>query len=70
LSSGEGQCLSWVDSIEKGSSVLGLVRHLSIYQTAFDIASIKNWHRAPEYRPLIALRRSAAADVMIIVEGM
>jgi uncharacterized protein (DUF1330 family) len=30
-----------------------------------DIASIKNWYRAPEYQPLIALRRSAAIDVMI-----
>jgi uncharacterized protein (DUF1330 family) len=35
-----------------------------------DIASIKNWYRAPEYQPLIALRRSAATDVMIILEGM
>ena len=29
-----------------------------------DIASIKNWYRAPEYQPLIALRRSAATDVI------
>jgi len=35
-----------------------------------DIASIKNWYRAPEYQPLIALRRSAATDVMIILEGL
>jgi uncharacterized protein (DUF1330 family) len=35
-----------------------------------DIASIKNWYRAPEYQPLIALRRSAATDVMIMVEGL
>src|ERR1700759_1213828 len=35
-----------------------------------DIASIKNWYRAPEYQPLIALRRSAATDVMIILEGV
>ncbi len=35
-----------------------------------DIASIKNWYRAPEYRPLIALRRSAATDVMIMLEGI
>jgi len=35
-----------------------------------DIASIKNWYRAPEYQPLIALRRSAATDVMIMLEGV
>jgi len=34
-----------------------------------DIASIKNWYRAPEYQPLIALRRSAATDVMIVLEA-
>jgi uncharacterized protein (DUF1330 family) len=33
-----------------------------------DIASIKNW--APAYQPLIALRRSAATDVMIMLEGL
>jgi len=32
-----------------------------------DIASIKNWYRTPEYQPLIALRRSTATDVMIIL---
>jgi uncharacterized protein (DUF1330 family) len=35
-----------------------------------DMASIKNWYRAPEYQPLIALRRSAATDVMIMLEGL
>src|SRR5690242_14859975 len=35
-----------------------------------DIASIKNWYRAPEYQPLIALRRIAATDVMIMLEGL
>jgi uncharacterized protein (DUF1330 family) len=35
-----------------------------------DIASIKNWYRAPEYQSLIALRRSAATDVMIMLEGL
>jgi uncharacterized protein (DUF1330 family) len=35
-----------------------------------DIASIKNWYRSPEYRPLIASRQSAATDVMIILEGL
>jgi uncharacterized protein (DUF1330 family) len=35
-----------------------------------DIASIKNWYLAPEYQPLIALRRSAATDVMIMLEGL
>jgi len=28
-----------------------------------DIASIKNWYRAPEYQPLIALRRSVRSFV-------
>jgi uncharacterized protein (DUF1330 family) len=35
-----------------------------------DIASIKNWYGASEYRPLIELRRSAATDVMIMLEGV
>jgi hypothetical protein len=35
-----------------------------------DIASIKNWYRAPEYQPLITLRRSAATAVMIMLEGL
>ena len=35
-----------------------------------DIASIKNWYRASEYQPLIALRRNAATDVMIMLEGV
>ena len=35
-----------------------------------DIASIKAWYWAPEYQPLIALRRSAATDVMIVLEGL
>jgi uncharacterized protein (DUF1330 family) len=35
-----------------------------------DMASIKNWYRAPKYQPLIALRRSAATDVMIMLEGL
>jgi uncharacterized protein (DUF1330 family) len=35
-----------------------------------DMVSIKNWYRAPEYQPLIALRRSAATDVMMMLEGL
>ncbi len=35
-----------------------------------NIASIKNWYGAPEYQPLIELRRSAATDVMIMLEGL
>jgi uncharacterized protein (DUF1330 family) len=35
-----------------------------------DIASIRNWYQSPEYQPLIALRRSAAIDVMIMLEGL
>ena len=35
-----------------------------------DIASIKNWYQAPEYQPLIAVRRSAATDVMIMLDGV
>ena len=29
------RCPLWVDSVEKGSGVLGLARHLSICETAF-----------------------------------
>jgi uncharacterized protein (DUF1330 family) len=35
-----------------------------------DIASIERWYRAPEYQPLIALRQTAATDVMIMLEGL
>ncbi|HUN48343.1 MAG TPA: DUF1330 domain-containing protein [Stellaceae bacterium] len=35
-----------------------------------DLAAIRNWYQAPEYQPLIALRRSAATDVMIMLEGL
>jgi uncharacterized protein (DUF1330 family) len=34
-----------------------------------DLASIKSWYRSPEYQPLIALRQSAATDVMMMLEG-
>ena len=32
-------------------------------------AAIKAWYEAPDYQPLIALRRSAATDVMIALDG-
>jgi len=35
-----------------------------------DKASIRKWYEAPEYQPLIALRQSAATDVMIMLEGV
>jgi len=35
-----------------------------------DLAAIRNWYQAPEYQPLIALRRSAATDVLIMLEGL
>jgi uncharacterized protein (DUF1330 family) len=35
-----------------------------------DMASIRKWYEAPEYQPLIALRQSAATDVMIMLEGV
>ena len=35
-----------------------------------DVASIRAWYRAPEYQSLIALRQSAATDVMIMLEGL
>jgi uncharacterized protein (DUF1330 family) len=31
--------------------------------------TIKAFYHSPEYQPLIALRRSAATDVIIAVEG-
>ena len=34
-----------------------------------DMASLKGWYNSPEYQPLIALRQSAAKDVMIALEG-
>jgi uncharacterized protein (DUF1330 family) len=35
-----------------------------------DMAALKAWYGSPEYRPLIALRRSAATDLLIAVEGI
>jgi uncharacterized protein (DUF1330 family) len=35
-----------------------------------DMASIKRWYRSPEYQPLIALRQTAATDVMIMLDGL
>jgi uncharacterized protein (DUF1330 family) len=34
-----------------------------------DMAAIRAWYGSPEYQPLIALRQSAASDVMIALEG-
>jgi len=34
-----------------------------------DMATLKAFYHSPEYQPLIALRRSAAADVIIAVQG-
>jgi uncharacterized protein (DUF1330 family) len=34
-----------------------------------DMAAVKALYHSPEYQPLIALRRSAAIDVIIAVEG-
>jgi uncharacterized protein (DUF1330 family) len=34
------------------------------------LAALKGWYRSPEYQPLIALRRSAATDVLIAVDGV
>ncbi len=33
------------------------------------MAALKAWYQSPEYQPLIALRRSAATDVLIALEG-
>ena len=35
-----------------------------------DKASIRKWYEASEYQPLIALRQSAAIDVMIMLDGV
>lgn len=34
-----------------------------------DVASVKRWYAAPDYQPLIAMRRRAATDIMIVIEG-
>jgi uncharacterized protein (DUF1330 family) len=35
-----------------------------------DMAALKAWYQSPEYQPLIPLRRGAATDVMIALEGI
>ena len=34
-----------------------------------DMAAIKGLYGSPEYQPLIAMRRKAAEDVLIVVDG-
>jgi len=34
-----------------------------------DMASLQAWYSSPEYQPLIALRRAAAKDMLITLEG-
>jgi uncharacterized protein (DUF1330 family) len=34
-----------------------------------DMVALKAWYDSPEYQPLIALRRGAATDVLIAIEG-
>ncbi|HVV63341.1 MAG TPA: DUF1330 domain-containing protein [Pseudolabrys sp.] len=33
------------------------------------MAALKGWYRSAEYQPFIAMRRAAATDVLIAVEG-
>ena len=35
-----------------------------------DMAALKAWYRSPDYQPLIALRRRAATDLLIAVDGI
>ena len=34
-----------------------------------DMPALKAWYQSPEYQPLITLRRGAAKDVLIAIEG-
>jgi uncharacterized protein (DUF1330 family) len=34
-----------------------------------DMAALRQFYRSPEYQPLIALRRAAATDVVIAIDG-
>lgn len=34
-----------------------------------DMAALNAWYHSPEYQPLIALRRSAATDMLITLDG-
>jgi uncharacterized protein (DUF1330 family) len=34
-----------------------------------DKAALMAWYRLPEYQPLIAVRKAAAEDVLIVVES-
>jgi uncharacterized protein (DUF1330 family) len=35
-----------------------------------DMEALQAWYRSPEYEPLIALRRTAAEDMVITIEGV
>ena len=34
-----------------------------------DMAALRAWYQSPEYQPLIALRQSAATDMLITLDG-
>jgi uncharacterized protein (DUF1330 family) len=34
-----------------------------------DVQSIRQWYAAPDYQPLIPMRREAAIDVMLLIDG-
>jgi uncharacterized protein (DUF1330 family) len=34
-----------------------------------DMAALMAWYESPDYRPLIALRRSAGQDVILAIDG-
>jgi len=35
-----------------------------------DMAALMAWYYSPEYQPLIEIRRGAATDVLIAIEGL
>ena len=35
-----------------------------------DMAALKAWYHSPAYRPLIALRQSAASGTLLAIEGL
>jgi uncharacterized protein (DUF1330 family) len=34
------------------------------------MAALKGWYGSPEYRPLIAMRRAVATDLLVAVDGI
>ena len=62
--------------VTKGGSQVVLEKDNAVWQPERvviiefpDMAALNAWYESPEYKPLIALRRASAKDMLITLEG-